>query len=138
MPALAMFHDKDPKDALLEKVGDISGVDIFGSDILVAIYRRPEKTKSGLYLADTTRSEDRWQSKCFLVLKMGPTAYMDAEGNKFRDIKEGDWVVARCSDGWEITLNTLRTGISTEDTVSCRIFKDASICARVQDPDFIY
>ena len=138
MPALQMLHDRDPKEALLEKVGDLSGVEVFGSDVLTAIYRRPEKTKSGIILADTTRSEDRWQSKCFLVLKLGPTAYMDDDGNRFRDIKEGDWVVARCSDGWEVTLNTLKTGISKEDTVSCRIFSDASVRMRVTDPDSIY
>ena len=138
MPALAMWHDTDPKQAILDRVGDLSGIEVFGSDVLVAIYRRPEKTKSGIILADTTRSEDRWQSKCFLVLKLGPTAYMDDDGNRFRDIKEGDWIVFRPSDGWRVTLNTLQGNYSKEDIVDCRIVSDASVRMRVFDPDSIY
>ena len=48
MPAVAMLHEVDPKQAILDRVGDLSGVELFGSDMLVAIYKRPEKTKSGL------------------------------------------------------------------------------------------
>ena len=61
MPSVAMVHDVDPKKALLDKVGDLSGIDVFGNDILVAVYKRPNKTKSGIILADSTLSEDKWQ-----------------------------------------------------------------------------
>lgn len=138
MPSVAMVHDTDPKEALLDKVGDLSGIDVFGNDILVAVYKRPNKTKSGIILADSTLSEDKWQGKSALVLKMGPAAYLDEDGNKFRDIKEGDWVVFRPSDGWPCILNTLQTGVSKEDAVDCRIVSDISIRMRVQDPDSIY
>jgi len=138
MPSLAMVHDVDPRDAILAKVGDLSEVEVFGSDILVAIYKRPSKTKSGIFLADSTLAEDKWQGKAALVLKMGPTAYLDEDGNKFRDIKEGDWVVARASDGWACTLNTLKTGVSRDDAVDCRIISDIAVRMRVKDPDSIY
>lgn len=138
MPSLAMVHDVDPRDAILAKVGDLSDVEVFGSDILVAIYKRPNKTKSGIFLADSTLAEDKWQGKAALVLKMGPTAYLDEDGNKFRDIKEGDWVVARASDGWACTLNTLKTGVSREDAVDCRIISDIAVRMRIKDPDSIY
>lgn len=138
MPSLAMVHEVDPRDAILAKVGDLSDVEVFGSDILVAIYKRPNKTKSGIFLADSTLAEDKWQGKAALVLKMGPTAYLDEDGNKFRDIKEGDWVVARASDGWACTLNTLKTGVSREDAVDCRIISDIAVRMRVKDPDSIY
>lgn len=133
-----MLHEVDPKQALLDKVGDISGVEVFGNDILVATYRRPEKTKSGLILVDTTREEDRYQGKVFLVLKMGPTAYIDEDGEKFRDISEGDWVVARPSDGWALTLNSGKTGVSKEDAVDCRVIGDINVRARVSSPDLVY
>lgn len=138
MPAVAMLHEVDPKQAILDRVGDLSGVELFGSDMLVAIYKRPEKTKSGIILTDTTRKEDVHQGKVGLVVKMGPFCYIDEEGNKFRDISVGDWIVFRPSDGWQITLNTLQKSISREDVVDCRIVGDANVRMRVMDPDYIY
>ena len=138
MPSVAMLHEKDPKQEILDRVGDLSGVEVFGGDVLAAIYKRPEKTRSGIILADTTRDEDRFQGKVFLVLKLGPTAYLDDEGNKFRDIKEGDWVVARASDGWACTLNSAN-GVTTRDAaIDCRVITDINIRLRVASPDSIY
>lgn len=138
MPSVAMLHEVDPREEILQKVGDISGIDVFGSDVLCAIYKRPEKTRSGIILADATRDEDRFQGKVFLVLKLGPTAYLDDEGNKFRDIKEGDWIVARASDGWACTLNS-SNGVTTRDSaIDCRIITDINIRLRVSSPDAIY
>lgn len=138
MPAVAMLHETDPREAILKKVGTLDGVEVFGNDILVAIYKRPEKTKSGLILTANTLNEDVHQGKVGLVLKMGPTSYLDDEGNKFRDIKEGDWVVFRPTDGWRVTLNTLQGTYSKDDTVDCRIVSDLSIRSRVSDPDLVY
>jgi co-chaperonin GroES (HSP10) len=133
-----MLHEEDPREVILKKVGDLSGVEIFGSDILLAIYKRPEKTRSGIILTDTTRNEDVHQGKVALVIKMGPFAYVDDDGKKFRDIKVGDWVVIRPSDGWRVTLNTLQKSVSKEDVVDCRIVDHASVRLRVTEPDFIY
>lgn len=138
MPAVAMLHETDPREAILKKVGTLDGVEVFGNDILVAIYKRPEKTKSGLILTANTLNEDVHQGKVGLVLKMGPTSYLDDDGNKFRDIKEGDWVVFRPTDGWRVTLNTLQGTYSKDDTVDCRIVSDISIRSRVSDPDLVY
>lgn len=138
MPAVAMLHETDPREAVLNKVGTLEGIEVFGNDILVAIYKRPEKTKSGLILTANTLNEDVHQGKVGLVLKMGPTSYLDDEGNKFRDIKEGDWVVFRPSDGWRVTLNTLQGTYSKDDTVDCRIVSDVAIRSRVSDPDLVY
>ncbi len=138
MPSVTMEHKVDPREALLAKVGDISGIEVFGNDLLVVIYQRPEKTKSGLYLPDVTREEDRYQSKCMLVLKMGSTCFIDENGKRFRDIGPGDWIVARPSDGWAITLNSGATGVSKQDAVDCRILSDLSVRARVSNPDLIY
>ena len=138
MPAVAMLHEKDPREAILDRAGSLEGVEVFGTDMLVAIYKRPEKTKTGIILVDDTRGEDVHQGKVGLVLKMGPTCFVDDEGNKFRDIKEGDWVVFRPSDGWRITLNTLRGNSSKENTLDARVVSDISVRARVSDPDLVY
>ena len=138
MPSTLMLHEEDPREALLKKAGDLSGVDVFGSDVLCAIYKRPEKTKSGIILADATRAEDVWQGKTFLILKMGEHAFVDDEGNKFRDINVGDWVVARASDGLACVLNSENGVTSRENSIECRIITDINIRLRISSPDVIY
>lgn len=138
MPAVEYAHDVDPKQALLDKVGDLSGVEVFGSDVLIALYTPPEKTKSGLIISDNTRDEFKFQGKVGLIIKMGVTAYVDDEGNKFRDIDVGDWVVFRPSDGWPMQLNTMKSRISKDGIVDCRVITDINIRCRVNHPDLIY
>lgn len=137
MPSALMEHVEDPKLEILNKVGNLDNIEVFGSDVLVALYIRPQKTKSGIILADATREEDKWQGKAGLILKLGPTAYVDDEGNKFRDINEGDWVVFRPSDGWPVTINS-SANIASKDAVSCRVVNDIHIRMRVSSPDAIY
>ena len=130
MSNIAMLHEKDPKKVLLEQVGDLSKIEVFNMQVLVAVYIRPEKTKSGLYLSDKARDEDRYQSKVGLIIKKGPTAFVDKDGEWFSglDIKEGDWIVFRPSDGWNITVNgTL-----------CRMLDDMSVRARIEHPDQVW
>lgn len=125
-----MLHEKEPKQVLLEQVGDTSSIEVFNMQVLVAVYIRPEKTKGGLFLSDKSRDEDRYQSKVGLILKKGPTAFVDKDGEWFSDldIKEGDWIVFRPSDGWNITVNgTL-----------CRMLDDMSVRARIAHPDQVW
>lgn len=137
MPSALMDHAEDPREALLKKAGDLSGVEVLGSDVLLLTYMRPERTKSGIILTDHARSEDAFQGKCFLVGKLGPAAFVDENGEKFRDIKEGDWVCARASDGLALTLNPTNS-VSSSDAVPCRITQDIHIRIRVSSPDIIY
>jgi co-chaperonin GroES (HSP10) len=125
-----MLHEKEPKQVLLEQVGDTSSIEVFNMQALVAVYIRPEKTKGGLFLSDKSRDEDRYQSKVGLILKKGPTAFVDKDGEWFSglDIKEGDWIVFRPSDGWNVTVNgTL-----------CRMLDDMSVRARIAHPDQVW
>jgi co-chaperonin GroES (HSP10) len=138
MPAVEYAHDTDPKQALLEKVGDLSGVEIYGNDCLVALYSPPEKTKSGLIIADATRDEFRFQGKVGLLIAMGPTAWLDEDGNRFRDIELNSWVVFRPSDGWPFQLNTMKSRISKDGIVDCRVVSDINIRCRVAHPDLVY
>lgn len=130
MPYMEMKHDVDPKQKLLEELGDISGVEIFGNQVLVAVYVRPKKTKSGLILADETVEPDKFQSKVGLVVKLGPDAFFDPENKWFKgySVAVGDWAVSRPSDGWSITINN----------VLCRLVDDVNIRGRVPHPDQAY
>lgn len=130
MPHMLMAHEKDPAQQLWDSVGDISKVEVFNNQLLVAVYVRPQKTKSGIYLTDTTTDEDRYQSKVGLVVKKGPMAFDDNSGQWFKDIEidVGDWIVFRPSDGWSITVNG----------VLCRMIDDINIKGRVDNPDRVW
>ena len=130
MPPMLMTHETDPKQTLLDEIGDISEFQVFHNDVIVAVYLRPEKTASGIYLTDRHRDEDRFQSKVGLVVKMGPDAFEDDTGTWFNGVKVkvGDWVWFRPSDGFNLTLSK----------VLCRALKDTSIRGTVPFPDMIW
>jgi co-chaperonin GroES (HSP10) len=71
---MVMEHEIDPKEKLLTDLGDLSGIEIFNNQVLVAVYIRPNKTKSGIILTDETVNEDRYQGKVGLLVGMGPAA----------------------------------------------------------------
>jgi co-chaperonin GroES (HSP10) len=130
MPFMIMDHAVDPKQKLLEDIGDISSVEIFNNQILVAVYIRPQKTKSGIYLSDQSREEDKIQGKVGLVVKKGPSAFVDEANEWFKDVsvEVNDWVVFRPSDGWSITVNN----------VLCRMIDDTAIRGKVDAPDRVW
>jgi co-chaperonin GroES (HSP10) len=127
---MEMEHENDPAEVLRKQSGDISSVEVFNNQLLVAVYVRPQKTKSGLYLTDKTTEEDRYQSKVGLVLKMGASAFHDTSGEWFSDVEihEGDWIVFRPSEGWSITVNGQL----------CRMIDDINVKGRVDQPDRVW
>jgi len=130
MPPMIMEHPVDPAEVLKKEIGDTSNVEVFNNQILVAVYIRPQKTKSGIFLTEKTTDEDRYQSKVGLVIKKGPEAFNDESGIWFSDIdiQEGEWVVFRPSDGWSITVNN----------VLCRMIDDVNVRARIDQPDRVW
>lgn len=130
MSAMLMDHEIDPKDKLLKELGDLSNIEIFNNQILVAVYVRPEKTKSGLYLSDSMRSEDQFQGKTGLLVGMGPAAFNDDSGQWFNNATFNlhDWLVFRPSDGWSIKVNG----------VLCRMMSDTQVKARISSPDQVW
>lgn len=127
---MPMEHETDPAENLKKELGDLSTIEVFNNQILVAVYIRPQKTKSGIILTSQTTDEDRYQSKVGLVIKKGPQAFLDSSGEWFDDVEinEGDWIVFRPSDGWSITVNN----------VLCRMIDDVNIKARVDQPDRVW
>jgi hypothetical protein len=130
MPYMRMTHDVDPTKKILDEIGDLSTVEIFNNQILVGVYIRPQKTKSGLYLSDKTTDEDRFQSKVGLLLKVGSRAFEENEEGWFKGDKFSlhDWLVFRPSDGWSITVNG----------VLCRMLADTQVKGRVKFPDEVW
>jgi co-chaperonin GroES (HSP10) len=125
-----MKHDVDPKEKLLNELGDISSVELFNNQILVAVYMRPKVTKGGIHLTDQYTDEDRHQSKVGLLVKQGPTAFQDTSGEWFagENFNLNDWLVFRPSDGWSITVHG----------VLCRILSDTQIKGRTAAPDEVW
>lgn len=127
MPFMLMEHEEDPREKLLKEIGDLSQIELFNNQLLLAVYLRPEKTKSGFYLPDQNREEDKFQSKVGLLVKMGPSAFEDSDGAWFKDLEINlhDWLVVRPSDSWSITING----------VLCRVIEDSLVKMRVPHPD---
>lgn len=130
MPHMVMTHDVDPKNKLIEDLGSIEDFEIFNNQILCAVYIRPVKTRSGIYLPDSVVAEDQHQSKVGLVLKKGPNAFVDETNTWFSGvvINNNDWVVFRPSDGWSVTVNG----------VLCRILDDTNVRGRITQPDQVW
>ena len=130
MPQREMVHKYDPAKELFDKLGDVSGFKVMQNDVLVAIYLRPEKTKSGIILSDQTRNEDSFQGKAAGVISKGPLAFVSDENYDFKgqDVKRGDWVAIWVSDGRKIVING----------VLCRMVEDRHIRLKIPAPDLVY
>lgn len=115
MPNVAMKHEKDPRQIILEELGDISGFEIANNQVLIATYRRPEKTRGGIILTPTNLNEDLFQSKAGLVVAIGP-------GCQFRiPVALHDWVVVRPSDAYALEVNFVHCRLAYDDRISAKI-----------------
>ena len=128
--ALLMQHDVDPAEAIWKQVGNLKDFEIFGNYVLVGIYERPEKTKSGLIITDGTRKEDEHQGKAALVLKKGPSAFVSDHNYDFKDqnVEIGDWIAIFISDGRKVVINKQL----------CRLVEDHHIRLKIKSPDTVY
>ena len=122
----AITSASDPKKAILDFVGDLSGFEVFGDRVLVGIFMRPEKTKGGIIRPDINKEEDVWQGKVGLVLKLGSTAFVfPGDGLLYEErANVGDWVVFKVGDGWQLEVNKM----------PCRMIKDTAFIAKIKDP----
>ena len=130
MPQALMQHDEDPAVTIWKKAGKLDDITIFGNYVLLGVYERPQKTKSGILLADQTRTEDRYQGKAALVLKKGPTAFVSDKVYDFagQNVDVGDWVAIFVSDGRPLVLNGQLM----------RIVEDQYIRLKLPAPDIVF
>jgi co-chaperonin GroES (HSP10) len=134
MSVLIIPKKIDEKTAILNELGDISGIEILNNQVLVAIYMYPEVTKGGIYRPDVNKQEDKYQSKIGLMIKKGNSAF-DQAGGWFKDVKIDlhDWLVFKPSEGWAITVVN-----DKGQKVLCRILNDVDVKGRVSRPDQVW
>ncbi len=56
-----LSESQDFKTTVWEELGDISGIEVYFNQILVATYIRSEKTKGGIIRPDMNVQEDVWK-----------------------------------------------------------------------------
>lgn len=120
------------KEAITKNLGDLSGVEVFYNQILVATRPRPRVGQLGgvkWYQPDEKIQEDEYQSKVGLVVKMGPTAFEDDAETTYdgQRVNVGDWVVYAVKDGSQLLINE----------VHCRLLGPQHIRLRLSDPDAV-
>jgi hypothetical protein len=106
---LHRWHHDDYAEAkrqIYMQLGDLSGLEVFGRQVAVAVYVRPEvNSVTGLYQTQNSMREDWWQGKAVLVLKMGPDAFRGDDGYIMatfpggRAPQIGDWLFANANAG---------------------------------------
>ena len=149
MPVYEVHHDEDPAAKLFRKAGDLKGYEVFNTHVLLGVYVRPEKTKSGLYTTTKFRDDDKYQAKTCMILKMGPRAFKDGKGVWFEDengepikFAVGDWLVLRANDGWTLTLPIAQGPADDTDIdgkgFACRMIEDTYVRMRVSHADAVY
>jgi co-chaperonin GroES (HSP10) len=121
------YDDADPKKRLLDQVGDLEGYHCLNNRVLVATFKRADKTKGGLILDN---KEDEWQSKTGLIIAIGPMAFDDSDGKWFQGVKPKlhDWISFRPSSGREMDVHGW----------PCRVFEDVHIDMIVPAPDSVW
>jgi co-chaperonin GroES (HSP10) len=125
-----MQHDVDPAQLIWDQVGNLDDITLFGNNILLGVYERPEKTKSGIILTQQTRGEDEHQGKSGLVLKKGPTAFVSDANYDFKGqtVEVGDWVSIWVSDGRKLIIHGKL----------CRLVEDQHIRLKIPAPDIVF
>ncbi len=131
---LEMVHERDPRQAIMDQLGDLSGLELMLNNVLVVVYQRAKtanKTAGGIFLPDKTKEEDKWQGIVGLVVAKGPKAYQDDEVTKFdgENVEIGDWVWFRPAEGTLCVVNK----------VLCRVFgSERGIIAKITHPDYVF
>lgn len=140
--ALHRFVRYDAKSEILASVGDISGIELFGTQLIVAPYVRsgillspslgiPESEvlscgalydlyESGRgFMAQKFAAEDIFQGKVCLVLKMGADL-LDESREEIPPFGVGDWI-------FTLQENTRGVSISAPGAKQSRVLKAMSI-----------
>jgi len=133
----------DPKQLILDQLGDLSGLEIANNEVLIATYMRPEMTAGGIVLPHQNLKEDQYQGKVGLVVKIGVACRferIDAHtGVKFGiPIALHDWVVVRTSDTWTLEVNGRTNSSDPREFVKCRLVFDDQIRMKVPRPGMVW
>lgn len=157
---LHSWHHDDyqvAKDHIMRQIGDFSDSQVFGSQVLCAIYIRPARNPlNGLEYTDKQQAEDIAQGKSMLILQLGPNAFggPDADGTYLKSMfgdygapKVGEWLWARSNSGEPVHISgegaERVTYLSRQkdecnaypfEGWPCRVLHDESFIGRVAKP----
>ena len=156
---LHRWHHDDYDEAIAQirqQLGSIDDFEVFGKDVLVAVYMRPEKNAQGVYFTQKQQTEDIFNGKAVLILKWGPSAfsgdesYVQAQWGDKGAPAAGDWVFLRPDQGTPINLcgdganrpqgpgiGGRPTDIWGWDGWPCRIVSDEAIIGRMNKPHHV-
>lgn len=125
----AISKSKDPRQDIFDFIGDLSGHEVIGDRVLVAIYMRPEKTQGGIIRPDANKLEDVYQGKVGLVLKWGPDAFRNEETGELYEqaVNPGEWGVFFVGDGKAIEVNK----------APCRLVRSSNFVMKIRNPDTV-
>ena len=144
MPSAAVKRvEFDPKQDIIDRIGDLSKVEIAQNEVLIAVYKRQEKTAGGIILTHSNLKEDEYQGKVGLVLKIGAACRFERFDVQ-RNITFGipveihDWVVVRPSDTWRLDVNGNPGAVDLKDFIWCRLCYDDQIRMKIPDPGMVY
>lgn len=137
MTTTAMLHEIDPRIDLQNRIGNIDHIQLLHNQVLVATYIRPEKTKGGLIIPQSTRDEDKHQGKVGLVIAKGPLAFVSDGQTDFKgqDVPIGKWISYRMSDGWQFVIKGNATFDNPKGEWHCRMLQDIDVKAIISHPD---
>jgi hypothetical protein len=99
------------KDHIHQALGDITDIEVFGRQVLVAVFCRPIVNDRGFFQTVKEIKEDWWQHKAVLILKLGPDAFNGTEaylnatfGSGVPAPKPNEWLFANASAGLQVNL----------------------------------
>ena len=115
MSALHNWHHEDydvAKKHIWEQLGDISGMALFGRQVMVAVYQRPgEPTASGVYRGSANlQKNDWWEGKASLIIATGPSAFTGTDAYLAATYPDGvapqigDWVITNANSGIQMNI----------------------------------
>jgi len=144
-------HEKDrfqrqadeQKNAIIKKLGDLSGFEIAQNQALLAIYQRPEMTPGGIIATHNYLKEDIYQGKVGLVVKIGAACrfqrFDPSTGTAIGlEVNLHDWIVIRPSHSWALDVNGHPDRLLRDEFVPCRLIYDDQLVARIAHPMMVW
>jgi hypothetical protein len=112
-----IVHDVNPAVEIREEVGAFcDGLTMLGADVFIVMYERVKattgserRTAGGIIVIDKdggTGSEDKFQGKVGLVMKMGPIAFQEDPDHQWGGVtpRVGDWVIINVSQTFSFDI----------------------------------
>lgn len=136
-----------------DAVGDLSGFEIFGTQILVACYARPTVHRgiitAGMSGGSSIESEDIWQGKVGMVIKTTPASFKTPAGDPLPVglfggyyPEPGEWVVFAPQNTQQLSVMgdsalQLEEGRGWRSGWPCRLIFARDLIGRVAKPHMV-